>query len=146
MVNCPKSPHVSECRGGLFQTFQAELFIRLKTIPFYIHLYQGAVKCLNLIGWRTFWGVQLFSGKRMANVVPGSSLDSFHFAKWFLLFQRSYNRKITKTHNDTGQTNEYSNQTDKIDSSCFCNKIQFYHVCKAHRSLPHRRTYSLHTP
>ncbi len=31
------------------------------------------VECLNLIGWRTFWGVLLFSGKRAANVVPGSS-------------------------------------------------------------------------
>ncbi len=69
-------------------------------VSVYIYLYYGAVKCLNLIGWRTFGGVQLFSGKRMANVVPGSSLDRitvpYHFAKLFLLFQRSYNRKITK--------------------------------------------------
>ncbi len=115
---------------------------------------------LNLIGWRTFWGVQLFSGKRTVNVVPGSSLDRvtvpYHFAKWFLLFQRSYNIKITKTHNDTGQTNKYSKQKDKIDKSCpcFCHKIKFYYVRKAHtllslsrsRSLPQRHTYSLHTP
>ncbi len=43
---------------------------------------------------------------------PGSSLDHitvpYHFAKWSLLFQRSYNRTITKTHKDTGQTNKYS--------------------------------------
>ncbi len=30
------------------------------------------VECLNLIGWRMFWGVQLFSGKRTENVVTGS--------------------------------------------------------------------------
>ncbi len=122
--------------------------------------YYGAVECLNLIGWRTFWGVQLFSGKRTANVVPGSFLDRitvlYHFAKWFLLFQRSCNRKITKTHYDTGQTNKYSKQKDKIDRSgpWFCHKITFYYVRKAHsllplsrsRSLPHRHIYSLHTP
>ncbi len=55
----------------------------------------------------------------MANVVPGSSLDHitvpYHFAKLIQLFQRSYNRKITKTHNNTGQTNKYSEQKDKID-------------------------------
>ncbi len=124
----------------------------------------GAVEYLNLIGWWTFWGVQLFSGKRTANVVPGSFLDHitvlYHFAKWFLLFQSSYNRKITKTHNDTGQTNKYIKQKAKINRSypCFCHKILFYYVRKAHsltltllslsrsRSLPHRHTYSLHTP
>ncbi len=95
-------------------------------------LYYGAVKCLNLIGWWMFWGVQLFSGKRTANVDPGSSLNRitwpYHFTKWFLLFQRSYNTKITKTHKDTGQTNKYSKQKDKIDRSspCFCHKIKFY--------------------
>ncbi len=88
-------------------------FVILKGLPwllqhafFNLTLYYGAVECLNLIE-RTFWGVQLFSGKRTANVVPGSSLDRitvpYHFAKWFLLFQRSYNRKITKSNNDTGQ-------------------------------------------
>ncbi len=90
----------------------------------------------------------------------GSFLDRitwpYHFAKWFLLFQRSNNRKITKTHNDTGQTNKYSKQKDKIDRSCpcVCHEITFYYVWKAHsllslsrsRSLPHRHTYSLHTP
>ncbi len=30
----------------------------------------------------------------------------YHFAKWFLLFQRTYSSKITNTHNDTGQTNK----------------------------------------
>jgi len=125
----------------------------------YMLLYYGAVECLNLIGWQTFWGVQLFSGKRTANVVPGRSLDRikwpYLFAKWFLLFKRSYNRKITKTHNDTDQTNKYSKQKDKIDRSspCFCHKITFYYVQKAHshvsRSRPHRHTYIytyLHTP
>ncbi len=121
-----------------------------------LFLYYGAIEWgLNLIGWRTFWGVQLFSGKRTANVVPGSSLDRitvpYHFAKWFLLFQRSYNRKITKTHNDTGQTNKYIKQKYKIDRSCpwFCHKIMCYYVCKAHsllslsrsRSLLHRHTH-----
>ncbi len=37
-------------------------------------LYYRAVECLNLVGWRMFLGVQLFSGKRMVNVVPGTSL------------------------------------------------------------------------
>ncbi len=98
----------------------------------------GDVEYLNLIGWWTFWGVQLFSGKRTANVVPGSFLDRitvlYHFAKWFLLFQSSYNRKITKTHNDTSQTNKYIKQKDKINRSCscFCHKIMFYFVRKAH--------------
>ncbi len=86
-----------------------------------ISLYYGAVECLNLISWRTFWGLQLFSGKHTANIVPGSFLDRitvpYHFAKLYLLFQRSYNRKITKTHNNTGQTNKYSKQKDKIDRS-----------------------------
>ncbi len=127
----------------------------------YFKLYCGDIECLNLIGWRTFWGVQLFSGRHTANVVPGSFRDRitilYHFAKWFLLFQRSYNRKITKTHNDIGQTNKYSKQKDKIDRSspCFCLKIKFYYMRKAHillslsrsQSLPHRHTYSLqHTP
>ncbi len=50
----------------------------------------------------------------------------------FLLFQRSYNRKITKTHNDTDQTNIYSKQKDTIDRSCpcFCHTITFYYVRK----------------
>ncbi len=54
-----------------------------------------------------------------------------------MLFQRSHNRKITKTHNDTGQTNKYSKQKDKIDRSCpcFCHKITFYYVRKAHSLL-----------
>ncbi len=119
----------------------------------YIFILRGP---LNLIGWRTFWGVQLFSGKRMATVVPGSSLDRitwlYHFTKWFLLFQMSYSRKITKTHNNTGQTNKYSKQKNKIDRSCpcFCHKIAFYYVWKAHSllslSLPHKHTYCFHTP
>ncbi len=29
-------------------------------------------------------------------------------------------KKINKTHNDTGQTNKYSKQKDKINSSCSC--------------------------
>ncbi len=92
-------------------------------------LYYGAVECLNLIGWRTFWGVQLFSGKCTANVVPDGSLDHitvpYHFAKWFILFQRSYNRKITKTNNNTGQTNKCIKQKDTIDRffSFICHKI-----------------------
>ncbi len=60
----------------------------------------------------------------MANVVPGSSLDRitvlFHFAKLFLLFQRFYNRKMTKK-------NKYSKQKDKIDRSVhvFATKLRF---------------------
>ncbi len=53
--------------------------------------------------------------------------------------------------NDTGQTNKYSKQTDKIDRYClcFCHKIILYYVRKhsltlfslsRSRSLPHRRT------
>ncbi len=118
----------------------------------YIYLYYGTIECLNLIGWRKFSGVQLFSGKRTANVVPGSFLDRitvpYHFAKWFVI------SKVLKQKNyqnpDTGQTNKYSKQKDKIDSSCpyFCHKMKFYCVWKAHSllSLPHRHTYSLHTP
>ncbi len=87
-------------------------------IYIYIYLYYGAVECLNLIGWWTFWGVYLFSWKRTANVVPGSSLDritvTYHFAKWFP-FQKSYNRKITKTHNDTGQTNTVNKRIKSTD-------------------------------
>ncbi len=104
----------------LLQALRRSLFLITEVIN-NILLYYGAVECLNLIGWRTFWCVQLFSGKRRANVIPGSSLDRitvpYHFAKLFLLFQRSYNRKITKTHNDTGQTNKYSKQKDNIDRS-----------------------------
>ncbi len=106
----------------------------------YIYIYYGAVECLNLIGWWTFWGVKLFSEKRTANVVPCSSLDritvTYHFAKSFP-FQRSYNRKITKTHNDTGQTNKYSKQKDNIDRSCpwFCHRITFYYVRTAQPNL-----------
>ncbi len=68
---------------------------------------------------------------RVTHVVPGSFLDRitdpFQFAKWFLIFQRSYNRKIIKTHNDIGQTNKYSKQKYKIDSSCPClaTKLRF---------------------
>ncbi len=85
---------------------------------------------------------------RTANVVPGSSWPhcmAYQFAKWFELFQRSYNSKITKTHNETGQTNKYSKQKDKNDRSCpcFCHKITLYYIWKAHTlslplSLPHR--------
>ncbi len=80
----------------------------------------------------------------------------YHFSRWFLLLQRSYNRKITKLHYDTGQTNKYSKLKDKIDRSspCFCPKMMLYSVRKAltllslsrSRSLSHRHTYSLHTP
>ncbi len=83
-----------------------------KNAVWYCYLYYGAVECLNLIGWRTFWGVQLFSGKRMADIAPGSFLDRITVPY--------YNRKIIKTHNDTGQTNKYSKQKYKIDSSCLC--------------------------
>ncbi len=41
------------------------------------NLYYRAVECLNLIGWRTFWGVQLFSGKRTVNVAPGTALHVY---------------------------------------------------------------------
>ncbi len=97
--------------------------------------------------------------KRMVNVVPGSSLARFtvpyHSAKWFLLFQRCYNRKITKTNNETGQISKYSKQKDKIDRSCpwFCHSYVL--LCTESStlslsrslSLPHRHTYnvSLHT-
>ncbi len=96
---------------------------------------------LNAWIWLADERSEVFSGKRKENVVPGSSLDHiawpYHFAKWCLLFQRSYNRKITKTHNDTGQTNKYSKQKDKIDRSfpCVCHKIKFYYVRKAHSIL-----------
>ncbi len=43
----------------------------------------------------------------------GAPTWPFHFSKWFLLFQRSYNSKITKTHKDTGLTNKYSNKRIK---------------------------------
>ncbi len=56
----------------------------------------------------------------------------YHFAKWFLLFQRSYNRKITKTHNDTDQTNKYGNNktvSKRIKSTdivhVFATKLRF---------------------
>ncbi len=41
----------------------------------------------------------------------------YHFAEWFQLFQRSfaYNSRITKIHNDTGQTNKCGKQKDKND-------------------------------
>ncbi len=60
-----------------------------------------------------------------------SSLDRitvlYHFAKLFLLFHRSYNRKITKTHHDTGQTNQYSKQSIKSSNlvHVFCHKLRF---------------------
>ncbi len=37
-------------------------YIYNATKDLYFKLYFGAVECLNLIGWRMFWGVQLFSG------------------------------------------------------------------------------------
>ncbi len=124
-------------------------------IYIYKYLYYGAVECLNLIGWWTFWGVQLFWEKRTANVVPGSSLDritvTYHFAKWFP-FQRSYNRKITKTHNDTGQTNTVNKRITSTDLvHDFATKLHFimygqHSLISLSRSLPHRHTYSLHTP
>ncbi len=85
---------------------------------------------LNAWIWLADERSAVFSGKRKENVVPGSSLDHiawpYHFAKWCLLFQRSYNRKITKTHNDTGQTNKYSKQKDKIDRfHVFATKLSF---------------------
>ncbi len=45
-----------------------------------------------------------------------------------LLFQRSHNRKIIKTHNDIGQTNKYSKQKYKNRQilSMFSLKITFY--------------------
>ncbi len=108
---------------------------------------------MNLIGWRTVWGVQLFSGKRKANVVPGSSLDRItwphHFTKLFELFQEHHfafpysNR--TKTHKDIGQTNKYSKQIDKKTDHVhvFATKLHFIVYGKhiLHLSL----TDSLHT-
>jgi len=111
-----------------------------------------AVECLNLIGWRAFWDVWLFSGKCTASVVLSTALhDRITPPNYFCYFKDL----TTKTHNDTGQRNKDSKQKDKIDRSspCFCHKIMLY-VRKAHglmflslsRSLPHRHTYSLHTP
>ncbi len=67
------------------------------------------------------------------------------------VLQQQYNQN----QRHTGQTNKYSKQKDQIDTSCpcFCHKIKFYYVWKAHsllslsrsRSLPHRHTCSLHT-
>ncbi len=63
--------------------------------------------------WRSYYFSIIFNYFQ-GNARQTYSLDritvSYHFAKWFLLFQRSYNRKIIKTHNDTGQTNKYSKQ------------------------------------
>jgi len=55
----------------------------------------------------------------------------------FCYFKGLITEKITKTHNDTGQTNKYSKQKDKIVRSCpcFCHKIMFYYVRKAHGLL-----------
>ncbi len=46
------------------------------------------------------------------------------------LFQRSHIRKMIKTHNDTGQTNKYSEQKYKNRQilSMFSHKITFYYV------------------
>ncbi len=40
---------------------------------------------------------------------------NYHFAEWFQLFQRyfAYNSRITKIHNDTGQTNKCGNKRIK---------------------------------
>ncbi len=50
---------------------------------------------------------------KVCNYFQENALRPYHFAKWFQLFQRSYNSKISKAHNDTGQTNKYSKQYDK---------------------------------
>ncbi len=52
----------------------------------YLRLFYGACWMLES-DWLTNVRVQLFSAKRVTNVVPGSSLDRltvpYHFAKWF---------------------------------------------------------------
>ncbi len=107
-----------------------------------------------------FWGVQLFSGKHTANVVPGSSLDRFtvqyHFAKWFQLFQKVLQQKNNQNQQDTGQIQKYSKQWDKNDRSfpCFATKWRFIvyvkHILYFSRSLSplqtqfkHMKTYAL---
>ncbi len=77
-------------------------------------------------------------GSEVCNYFQGNAQQhmTISFAKWFLLFQRSYNRK----NNQNPQRhcpNKYSNQKDKIDRSCprFCHKIKFYYVRKAHSLL-----------
>ncbi len=126
---------------------------------FYRNLHYGAVECLNLIGWRTFWGMQLFSGKRTVNVVPGSSLVRiivpYHFGKLFMLFQRSYNRKITKPTITLAQTNHTVNKRIKSTDlvHVFATKLSFVMYGKhialvslSHsRSLPHRHILFAHT-
>ncbi len=101
-----------------------------------------------------FWGVQLFSGKHTANVVPGSSLDRFtvlyHFAKWFLLFQKVLQQKNNQNQQDTGQIQKYSKQWDKNDRSfpCFATKWRFIvyvkHILYLSRSLSPSQTQFTH--
>ncbi len=67
-----------------------------------------------------------------------------------LLFQRSHNRKMIKTHNDMAKQINTVNKSIKIDRSCPClaTKLRFMYLLSLSRSrsLPHRHTYSLHTP
>ncbi len=89
--------------------------------------------------------MQLFSGKRTANVVPGTALHvNITTPNDLRYFKGPHSLKQQKnqTHNDTGQTNKYSKQKDTIDRlyPCFCNKITLYYVRKAHRKHTHTHT------
>ncbi len=101
----------------------------------YIHY--GAVECLNLIGWRVFWGVQLST----ANVVPGRSLDRiaspYQFAKLISVLSKVLHQQ--KNQNPQRHwPNKYSKvYIDKINRSCPCfsHKITFFYVRIAHSLL-----------
>ncbi len=72
--------------------------------------------------------MQLFSGKRTANVVPGTPLHvNITSPNDLRYFKGPYSLKLQKNQKPTMTLNKYSKQKDTIDrlDPCFCHKISF---------------------
>ncbi len=109
----------------------------------YIYIYTKSFRLfhwmLHIIGWQTFQGVQLISGRHMDKVVPGRSWPHCSYISIRQMISviskvlTAYNNTITISHNDTEQTNKYNKQ-DKNDKLFphLSHKIIFYYWLFAH--------------
>ncbi len=67
-------------------------------------------------------------GERSSRQFSWPQYSSVSLCQMISVISNDLQKKNNKTDNDTGQTNKYSKQKDKIDRSCpcFCHKITFY--------------------
>ncbi len=80
----------------------------------YFSIILRAVECLNLIGWRMFWGVQLFSGTRMANV-DSRQLSWPHYSSVSLHQIISVISKVLQQKNNQNPQRHWPNKKNTVN-------------------------------